>query len=1520
MFVLLLACATPQAVETPTPVQGLEPSAEPLELRLVAWGPKGALHELPEGRRQAAGCALDVLSRCAPRSETPYSGITEWWVDLPEARQQGWTIDEPLAEPLDLTVAFRGELLFVDEDGAGATLAGPDGRLWRYEELAAWDADGRTVPAVMSAHPQGLQIHVDARGARFPVTVDPLVTLAEDDKLLASDGDSYDYFGERLQGAGDINGDGYADLVVGAPGDEDVDAAAGAVYVYYGSATGLTGETKLTASDGAAGDNFGSDVDGAGDVDGDGYDDIIVGAPKDDDAGSESGSAYLFYGSSTGIQTTATKINASDTASLDFFGLAVAGGGDLDNDGYDEVLVGAPYEDQNGTDWGAVYVYYGSSTGLVTSSEEKLAASDGATSDHFGWAVAGGGDLDGDGYGDVAVGAPDDAASTGAVYVYYGSASNGLGGEDKLTASNGANYDDFGYSVAIVGDVDDDGFDDLLAGAPGDDDNGYQSGSAYLYLGSTNGVDSGTEQQLEASDGTAGDEYGHDVSAAGDYNADGYADLLVSAWADDANGGSSGSAYLVYGTSTGAATDDIKLVGSDTTNGDHFGVCVSFLADLDGDGKEELVVGAYDDGDNGASSGSVYLFEGCVDDDLDGVCSTSDCDDADPSTGAGSTMYRDSDGDGYGDPTNTATICPAASTGYVSDATDCDDNDATVNPAGTEAVGDEVDSDCDGGEICYFDNDGDGATDGSTVVSTDEDCDDTGEVDDTADTDCDDNDSTIYPGATEGVGDEVDQNCDGAETCWADSDGDGYTDGNTVASADTDCSDTGEADNSIPTGDCDDSDSSLNPGATEGVGDGVDQDCDGGEVCYADADNDGYTDGSSTVVSSDEDCLDSGEATSSDPTGDCDDATASTNPGATEGPGDEVDSDCDGTEVCYADDDDDGYTDGSSTVASADTDCVDAGEGTASDPVGDCEDSDSGVNPGATDICGDGIDQDCDGVGDDSGDDEDGDGLTAAEEALYGTDDCNVDSDGDGYTDFEEATGQGGADDTDNDGLSDDAETNVYGTDPNNPDSDGDGIKDGNEVFGTGTDPLDPDSDGDGLSDGTEVNTTSTDPNDADTDNDGLSDGDEVSDGTDPRDSDTDDDGLSDAEEKSLGTDPTDPDTDGDGLSDGDEAGHGSDPLLTDTDGDGIEDADDPDPDETEPGDPDSDNDGVSDEDELANGTNPGVADTDGDGLSDGTEQATGTDPLNADSDGDGLSDGVEVEILGTDPNSADSDGDGVDDGQELQDSSDPRPDDDEDGLSDSEEEAAGTDPRNPDSDGDGVSDGDEVALGSDPLDPDSDGDGLLDGVEVVVTETDPKDVDSDGDGISDYDEVTEHGTDPNDVDTDGGGTEDGDELEAGTDPLDPSDDFADSDGDGLTDYDEENIHGTDPDLFDTDGDGLGDGDELDDGTDPLDSDSDDDGVDDGQEREDGTDPLNPDSDEDCLSDGEEKELGTDPLNPDTDGDGVSDCDEVQAGTDPLVDATGKYTGGRNCSSSGGGSAPLWVLGLLAVGVLRRRL
>ncbi len=384
-----------------------------------------------------------------------------------------------------------------------------------------------------------------------------------------------------------------------------------------------------------------------------------------------------------------------------------------------------------------------------------------------------------------------------------------------------------------------------------------------------------------------------------------------------------------------------------------------------------------DDGDAAVNPGATEVCN-AVDDDCDGDI---DDDDSGLDSGTASTWYTDSDGDGYGD-SGSANLACDQPTSSVADATDCDDGDALVNPGATE-VCNTVDDDCDGAvddddssldsstaSTWYTDGDADGYGDsGSSSLACAQ---PSGAVADA--TDCDDTAPTTYPGADEYC-DGVDSDCDGtldeqdaldASTWYADADGDGYGD---PLSMDYAC--TASSGYLSDDSDCDDANAAIHPGADEYC-DGVDNDCDGvtdeadaldASTWYADADGDGYGDSSST----DQACS-AGSGFVGDDT-DCDDGDIAVNPDAAE-VCDGVDNDCDGDvdeddadldtstlTTWYEDADGDGY--GDAAVSSMDA-CAQP-SGMVSDSS-DCDDADASVNPAASELCGDSVDEDCDGV------------------------------------------------------------------------------------------------------------------------------------------------------------------------------------------------------------------------------------------------------------------------------------------------------------------------------------------------------------------------------------------------------------------------------------------------------------------------------------------------------------------------------------------------------------------------------
>ena len=293
---------------------------------------------------------------------------------------------------------------------------------------------------------------------------------------------------------------------------------------------------------------------------------------------------------------------------------------------------------------------------------------------------------------------------------------------------------------------------------------------------------------------------------------------------------------------------------------------------------------------------------------------------------------------------------------------DCNDTNGLVNPGVTEIVGDQLDGDCDGLEICYNDRDDDNFRTDETLSSIDADCLDAEEAPATMFSgDCNDFSNIAYPGAFEIVGNNSDQDCDSREACYRDNDNDGYRTDAAFLSDDTDCFDSGEGQATDQNGDCNDNLSYVYPGALETIGDGIDADCNGNEICFADFDSDTFR-SNSQIPSIDADCLDSFEALASAGV-DCNDSNPAIKPSAVELTGDGVDQNCDGRENCFADRDSDTYRSANllDIIDSADADCADSGEALSTMAGNDCQDEIFAINPGATEIPGDSVDQDCSG-------------------------------------------------------------------------------------------------------------------------------------------------------------------------------------------------------------------------------------------------------------------------------------------------------------------------------------------------------------------------------------------------------------------------------------------------------------------------------------------------------------------------------------------------------------------------------
>jgi hypothetical protein len=456
-----------------------------------------------------------------------------------------------------------------------------------------------------------------------------------------------DKVGISVANAGDVNGDGRPDALVGASlTDNNARADSGSAYVVFGKATTTTIDLAALGSDGyridgaGAADEAGYVVANAGDVNGDGRPDALVGAPGvDNNARTYSGTAYVVFGKTTTAAIDLAALGAQGyridgAAAFDQTAVRLNSAGDVNADGRPDALITANNADNNSrAESGSVYVVFGKATttaiDLAALGAQGYRIDAAAAGDQLGDGVANVGDLNGDGRPDALIGAPltdnNARADSGSAYVVFGQAGTTAIDLAALGAQgyriDGAAAADFaGYTVANAGDVNADGRSDALVGAFQTDNNArVDSGSAYVVFGkaTTTAIDlaalGGQGYRIDGA-GTV-DVAGYAVANAGDVNADGRPDALVGAPYADYNGRTnSGSSYVVFGKTTATAID-LAVLGTQGYRidgagaGDQSGGALAGAGDINADGRPDILFGGLTADNNGRTdSGSVYTL------------------------------------------------------------------------------------------------------------------------------------------------------------------------------------------------------------------------------------------------------------------------------------------------------------------------------------------------------------------------------------------------------------------------------------------------------------------------------------------------------------------------------------------------------------------------------------------------------------------------------------------------------------------------------------------------------------------------------------------------------------------------------------------------------------------------------------------------------------------------------------------------------------------------------------------------
>jgi len=498
------------------------------------------------------------------------------YVNNDEGIRQNFIIQQPAVPVQTLSVQLRASEGWrtVKRSETSLTFSNEQQQL-SYNDLKVWDANGVILPAHFSIKNDQVQIEVDVKKAAYPITIDPIVLngTPQNANTFLQNNQSFSLMGFAVSTAGHASGDIYDDVILAAPAYQHANGLQGALFVYYGSNRGINPtRNTMLVVNIFSGQNIIA-IAGGGDVNGDGFDDVITTTPFDSTMGVNG--IAVFYGSPAGVINVPEIIYGLPNRG--WFANALTISKDLDGDFIDDIVVGSAYASEGQNNEGIVTIIPGGFWGpayTVWTDIEGAQVGRG-----LGRHVAAAGDINGDSYNDIIV------ADNTRVLAYFG----GPGG---ISTTPGSSIVTNSMSLAAGGDINGDGHTDIIVGRDSDPAAGYYEGVVAVYYGSTTGIDSIPVQILtQLIDSSS---FGQSVAFAGDINNDGHADIIVGApsASNDPSQEDEGMAYVYYGRSSGINPVPASTIQSNQNTG-ILGYSVAGAGDVNGDGYSDVLIGAF---------------------------------------------------------------------------------------------------------------------------------------------------------------------------------------------------------------------------------------------------------------------------------------------------------------------------------------------------------------------------------------------------------------------------------------------------------------------------------------------------------------------------------------------------------------------------------------------------------------------------------------------------------------------------------------------------------------------------------------------------------------------------------------------------------------------------------------------------------------------------------------------------------------------------------------------------------------